>query len=90
MRENKSNLVSKFLVRFRISMLNIFQTYYPANFLRNVALNNTRTDYVFLSDADFIPMYGVHSHIQKAIQNGLLDDPKIKRVWTHFYRPQRS
>ena len=27
-------------------------------------------------------MYGVHSHIQKAIWNGLLDDPKTKRVWT--------
>ena len=58
----------------------IFQIYYPSNFLRNVALNNTRTDYVFLSDADFIPMFGLHSHVKLAIDQGLLDNPKKKRV----------
>lgn len=31
------------------------QGLYPVNTLRNVALNNCRTDYLILADVDFVP-----------------------------------
>ncbi len=40
---------------------------YPMNFLRNVALNNAHTKYVFLNDLDFIPSYGMHEYLVRLI-----------------------
>ncbi|XP_056383601.1 xylosyl- and glucuronyltransferase LARGE2 [Hyla sarda] len=41
---------------------------YPVNLLRNVALRNAQTPYVFLSDIDFLPMYGLYESLRKSIQ----------------------
>ncbi|NP_001089877.1 LARGE xylosyl- and glucuronyltransferase 2-B precursor [Xenopus laevis] len=40
---------------------------YPVNLLRNVALKNSHTPYVFLSDIDFLPMYGLYENLRKSI-----------------------
>ncbi|XP_073514953.1 xylosyl- and glucuronyltransferase LARGE2 isoform X3 [Phyllobates terribilis] len=37
---------------------------YPVNLLRNVALRNAQTLYVFLSDIDFLPMYGLYESLR--------------------------
>ncbi|XP_026736939.1 LARGE xylosyl- and glucuronyltransferase 2-like [Trichoplusia ni] len=42
--------------------------HYPVNYLRNVALENVNTPYVFLMDVDFVPMVGLYEHLRKAIQ----------------------
>ena len=40
------------------------QGLYPVNYLRNVALANVNTDYVFLSDIDFLPSYGICDYLR--------------------------
>lgn len=42
--------------------------FYPVNLLRNVGLQQVDTPYVFLSDVDFLPMYGLYPTLKKAIQ----------------------
>ncbi|XP_010709639.1 LARGE xylosyl- and glucuronyltransferase 2 isoform X1 [Meleagris gallopavo] len=42
--------------------------FYPINLLRNVALTNTQTPYVFLTDIDFLPMYGLYDYLRNSIQ----------------------
>lgn len=42
-------------------------SFYPVNYLRNVALENAATDYVYLSDIDFLPMYGLYETLRQAI-----------------------
>ncbi|XP_036399760.1 LARGE xylosyl- and glucuronyltransferase 2 [Megalops cyprinoides] len=41
--------------------------FYPVNLLRNVALRNANTPYVFLTDVDFLPMYGLYDYLRKSI-----------------------
>ncbi|XP_005089411.2 LARGE xylosyl- and glucuronyltransferase 1 [Aplysia californica] len=41
--------------------------FYPVNYLRNVAMSQVRTPYMFLSDIDFLPMYGLYEYLKKAI-----------------------
>lgn len=41
--------------------------FYPVNFLRNIALKNVNTPYVFLTDIDFLPMYGLYEYLRKSI-----------------------
>lgn len=43
-------------------------TLYPVNYLRNVALENVITPYVFLSDIDFVPMQGLYEYLKEAIR----------------------
>lgn len=40
------------------------QDFYPVNYLRNVALGQVRTRFVFLSDIDFLPMYGLYDYLK--------------------------
>ncbi|XP_045453796.1 LARGE xylosyl- and glucuronyltransferase 2-like [Melitaea cinxia] len=42
--------------------------HYPVNYLRNVALENVNTPYVFLMDADFVPMAGLYEHLRTALK----------------------
>lgn len=44
------------------------QVHYPVNYLRNVALENVNTPYVFLMDVDFVPMVDLYSHLKAAIK----------------------
>ncbi|XP_041131027.1 LARGE xylosyl- and glucuronyltransferase 2 [Polyodon spathula] len=41
--------------------------FYPVNLLRNIALRNANTPYVFLADVDFLPMYGLYDYLRKSI-----------------------
>ncbi|KAG8438703.1 hypothetical protein GDO86_005045 [Hymenochirus boettgeri] len=41
--------------------------FYPVNLLRNVAMRHVNTPYMFLSDIDFLPMYGLYESLRKAI-----------------------
>ncbi|XP_074723867.1 xylosyl- and glucuronyltransferase LARGE2 [Strix uralensis] len=50
--------------------------FYPINLLRNVALANTQTPYVFLTDIDFLPMYGLYDYLRNSIQQ--LELPRRK------------
>lgn len=38
--------------------------FYPVNLVRNVALKNANTPYVFLTDVDFLPMYGLYDYVR--------------------------
>lgn len=38
--------------------------FYPVNLVRNVALKNANTPYVFLTDVDFLPMYGLYDYLR--------------------------
>lgn len=38
--------------------------FYPVNLVRNVALRNANTPYVFLTDVDFLPMYGLYEYLR--------------------------
>lgn len=46
------------------------------NLLRNVGLQQVDTPYVFLSDVDFLPMYGLYSTLKKTIQAQNLQNEK--------------
>ncbi|XP_051234739.1 xylosyl- and glucuronyltransferase LARGE2s [Dicentrarchus labrax] len=41
--------------------------FYPVNLVRNVALKNANTPYVFLTDVDFLPMYGLYDYLRKTV-----------------------
>jgi len=43
--------------------------YYPVNFLRNLALDQATTEFVFLSDVDFLPSLGMAQSLQSSITN---------------------
>lgn len=43
--------------------------FYPVNYLRNVALQQVQTEYVFLSDVDFLPMHGLYGNLRKQVVN---------------------
>jgi glycosyltransferase-like protein LARGE len=46
-----------------------FQDFYPINYLRNVALQFANTDYVFLSDIDFLPGSEAYATLKKAVSH---------------------
>lgn len=41
--------------------------FYPINRLRNIALENVNTPYVFLSDIDFLPMYTLYEYLKYSL-----------------------
>ncbi|KAJ4947300.1 hypothetical protein JOQ06_009336 [Pogonophryne albipinna] len=41
--------------------------FYPVNLVRNVALRNANTPYVFLTDVDFLPMYGLYEYLRRTV-----------------------
>uniref|UniRef100_A0A8C8RIC4 LARGE xylosyl- and glucuronyltransferase 2 n=1 Tax=Pelusios castaneus TaxID=367368 RepID=A0A8C8RIC4_9SAUR len=53
--------------------------FYPVNLLRNVALTNAQTSYVFLTDIDFLPMYGLYDYLRTSIRQ--LDLPQRKAAF---------
>ncbi|XP_043564881.1 LARGE xylosyl- and glucuronyltransferase 1 [Chiloscyllium plagiosum] len=38
--------------------------FYPVNLLRNIAMKHVNTPYMFLSDIDFLPMYGLYEYLR--------------------------
>ena len=53
------------------------QDFFPVNFLRNVALDNAATKYVFLTDIDFEPMPGLDLRLQEYIDAGFLQEKTV-------------
>jgi len=51
-------------------------SFYPVNFLRNLALDLANTEYVFLTDVDFLPSLDIHRSLQTSITHLLPDNPK--------------
>jgi Glycosyl-transferase for dystroglycan len=51
---------------------------YPINQLRNLALHNVKTDYVFLNDVDFIPSDHAHDEIAALIK---VSPPSLHMFW---------
>lgn len=45
--------------------------FYPVNLVRNVALRNAKTPYVFLTDIDFLPMYGLYDYLRSVSKDFL-------------------
>ncbi|XP_065909688.1 xylosyl- and glucuronyltransferase LARGE2s-like [Dysidea avara] len=43
--------------------------FYPVNYMRNVALRHANTQYVFLSDIDFLPSYGLHDYLKGLVKD---------------------
>ncbi|XP_076311862.1 xylosyl- and glucuronyltransferase LARGE2s-like isoform X2 [Tachypleus tridentatus] len=41
--------------------------FYPINLLRNVALQQVTTPFVFLTDVDFLPMFGLYEYLKKSV-----------------------
>ncbi|KAK2533156.1 Gyltl1b [Columba livia] len=58
--------------------------FYPINLLRNVALANTQTPYVFLTDIDFLPMYGLYDYLRSSIQQLELSHRKAALIVPAF------
>ena len=57
--------------------------FYPINRLRNVALEQVNTPFVFLTDIDFLPMPGLYEYLKRAVsQQG--PDSKIALVVPAF------
>ncbi|XP_040569954.1 xylosyl- and glucuronyltransferase LARGE2s isoform X1 [Lepeophtheirus salmonis] len=55
-------------------------SFYPVNYLRNVALNEVETDYVFLSDIDFLPGVETYSSLCNVIRNSK-EHAKVTRAY---------
>ena len=51
-----------------IIVLVFSQVIYPVNYLRNVAINNTNTKFMFLTDIDFVPVVGTHNMLLEDLQ----------------------
>nr|KAG5699408.1 hypothetical protein BaRGS_016254 [Batillaria attramentaria] len=60
--------------------------FYPVNYLRNVALQQVRTPYIFLSDIDFLPMFGLYEYLKKAATMMDIDTEK-KVSWELDFEP---
>ncbi|CAG2110115.1 unnamed protein product, partial [Medioppia subpectinata] len=41
--------------------------FYPINHLRNVALQQVNTPFVFLTDVDFLPMFGLYEYLKRSV-----------------------
>jgi len=41
--------------------------YYPINYLRNVAINNSQTSYIFYVDVDLVPNAGLYSTLRRRL-----------------------
>ncbi|PIK41698.1 putative glycosyltransferase-like protein LARGE1-like [Apostichopus japonicus] len=50
--------------------------FYPVNYLRNVALKQVQTEYIFLTDVDFLPMKGLHTNLKKQVVNQNMENTK--------------
>ncbi|XP_059578767.1 xylosyl- and glucuronyltransferase LARGE2 isoform X2 [Alligator mississippiensis] len=58
--------------------------FYPINLLRNVALTNAQTPYVFLTDIDFLPMYSLYDYLRSSIQQLALPQRKLALIVPAF------
>ncbi|GAM29082.1 hypothetical protein SAMD00019534_122580 [Acytostelium subglobosum LB1] len=73
-----------------IHLLHANKTRYPVNNLRNLAITNSRTDFVLLMDADFIITAGTHDYMLPYIKKVQETGEKVAFVFPSFsssYQP---
>ena len=59
-----------------------FQQFYPVNYLRNVAVNQSQTSHLFLSDIDFLPMPDLYNHLKSIVSRiDMEKESKVGRVF---------
>ncbi|XP_013774124.1 LARGE xylosyl- and glucuronyltransferase 1-like [Limulus polyphemus] len=58
--------------------------FYPVNLLRNVALQQVTTPFLFLTDIDFLPMYGLYDYLKKSVSALGLESSKKALVVPAF------
>ncbi|XP_076328863.1 xylosyl- and glucuronyltransferase LARGE1-like isoform X1 [Tachypleus tridentatus] len=58
--------------------------FYPVNLLRNVALQQVTTPFLFLTDIDFLPMYGLYDYLRKSVSALRLESSKKALVVPAF------
>lgn len=59
-------------------------SYYPVNRLRNIALSQVKTPYVFLCDVDFMPNFGMYEQLKKHVESIDISDHKKALVVPAF------
>ena len=61
------------------------QQYYPVNYLRNLAMQHIQTEYMFLADIDFLPMYGLYEYLKKAVSiANMKTERKVFHILLHY------
>ena len=80
-------------IAFHLVFRNSNEKIYPINFLRNVALQNVKTEYVFLCDVDFAPMFHLYEYILSLIPEESSSKtafiiPAFESLWYKFEMPQ--
>ena len=80
--ESRPDLVSRCNVGYHV----VYKEgdFYPINFLRNLALDNVVTDYVFLSDIDFLPSWHILASLLSSTSHLLADHPRRALVVPAF------
>lgn len=58
--------------------LQYFQQFYPVNYLRNVAMNQSQTSHMFLTDIDFLPMNDLYKNLKSIVSR--IDMEKENKV----------
>lgn len=53
---------------------------YPVNQLRNVALEQARSPFVFLTDIDFLPVVGLYETLRNYIRLLRMDTPRDQQM----------
>ena len=56
------------------------QRFYPGNYMRNIAINQSATRSVFYNDADFITDTGAYERIKRYVEQGQLDEKQVKHA----------
>lgn len=64
-------------------------SYYPINTLRNVALAQVITPYVFLTDVDFLPMYNLYDYLKRSVGVMGLETSAKKALVVPAFETQR-
>ena len=64
-------------------------SYYPINTLRNIALQQVNTPFIFLTDVDFLPMYNLYDYLKRSVQTLGLDSSEKKALVVPAFETQR-
>ena len=63
--------------------------FYPINHLRNVALQQVNTPFVFLTDVDFLPMFGLYEYLKRSVAAMGLESSSKKALVVPAFETQR-
>lgn len=64
-------------------------SYYPINTLRNVALAQVTTPFVFLTDVDFLPMFSLYDYLKRSVAAMGLESASKKALVVPAFETQR-